>query len=111
MTKEEKSRIIEMRRDGCGYKSIAASLGVPLYTVKTFCRRNALMSADIAEMSPCDIPSSPNANVSEIRLGNTVFVITTSHSEKATESLEEKLKTLITNAAAKECETYHFVHE
>ena len=111
MTKEQKNQIAEMRKDGRGYKAIAASLGIPLYSVKTFCRRNGLMSADIAAIGSDGTLTSHNSDASEIRSGNTVFVITTIHSEKAAETLDKKLEKLILDAAVKECGACHFVHE
>lgn len=40
MTQEQKSMIERLRRDGNGYKSIAAKLGVPVNTVKSYFRRH-----------------------------------------------------------------------
>jgi hypothetical protein len=44
-----------------------------------------------------------------MKIGNTVFIISTGYSEKATESLKKKLETLILDAAAKQSRSYHFV--
>ena len=41
MTKEEKLKIITMRGKGQTYSQIAHKLGIPLNTVKSFCRREA----------------------------------------------------------------------
>lgn len=40
MTDHQKAQIIKLRADGNGYGKIAKSLGIPLNTVKSFCRRN-----------------------------------------------------------------------
>lgn len=40
MTDEQKAEIRQMRINGAGYKSISSALGIPLGTVKTFCRRD-----------------------------------------------------------------------
>ena len=40
MTEEQKSEIMLLRRQGIGYKRIAAFLKIPLETVKSYCRRN-----------------------------------------------------------------------
>lgn len=42
MTNEQKARITALRRDGTGYATIAAMIGISKETVKSFCRRNAL---------------------------------------------------------------------
>ncbi len=40
MTIEEKGRIVQLQRQGLGYKRIASTLGLPVNGVKTFCRRH-----------------------------------------------------------------------
>ena len=45
MTKQQKEKIIKMRRDGFSYSRISKALGVSENTVKSFCRRNNLGSA------------------------------------------------------------------
>lgn len=40
MTTQEKVKIIAMRAQGCGYKSIAGELGLSVNTVKSYCQRN-----------------------------------------------------------------------
>lgn len=42
MNEEQRQKIIALRRDGAGYGSIAAKLGISINTVKSFCRRNSL---------------------------------------------------------------------
>lgn len=57
MTKDEKSRIAAMRRDGMGYTKIAQELGLSENTVKSYCRRNGLSKeALLAEPSAPDTP-------------------------------------------------------
>ncbi len=40
MTDEQKKQIRQMRKDGAGYKSIANATGIPLGSIKSFCRRD-----------------------------------------------------------------------
>lgn len=47
MTEEQKEKIIRFRRMGRGYALIGKELGISKDTVKSFCRRNGLASADI----------------------------------------------------------------
>ena len=47
MTGEQKEKIIRFRSMGRGYADIGKELGIPKDTVKSFCRRNSLTSADI----------------------------------------------------------------
>ena len=42
MTTDQKRAIEALRHEGAGYGVIAARLGIPRETVKTFCRRNNL---------------------------------------------------------------------
>ena len=42
MTKEQRSQIIDQRKQGCGYATIAKSVAVSINTIKSFCRRNGL---------------------------------------------------------------------
>ena len=41
MTENQKTRILEMRRLGCTYRQISASLSLPEGTIKTCCLRAA----------------------------------------------------------------------
>ncbi len=45
MTTDQKNSIVWMRKSGIGYAAIAQELGLSKNTVKTFCRRNDLISA------------------------------------------------------------------
>ena len=47
VTGEQKEKIIRFRSMGRGYADIGKELGIPKDTVKSFCRRNDLTSADI----------------------------------------------------------------
>lgn len=40
MTNEEKEKVLLLRRAGRSYNQIASETGIPVGTVKTFCRRN-----------------------------------------------------------------------
>ena len=53
MTPSEKKRITEMRIDGKPYLTVAQEIGLPLNTVKTFCRRNRLLDKDVRTASLC----------------------------------------------------------
>ena len=48
MMDEQKEKISRFRRMGKSYAEIGKELGIPRDTVKSFCRRNRLASADIS---------------------------------------------------------------
>ena len=56
MDEVQKKRICELRADGCGYKLIAAELGVSRDVVRNFCRKHSLtghiagMDKDVRKM-------------------------------------------------------------
>lgn len=50
MTNEEKSAVRQLRLAGINYTQIAEKLGLPEGTVKSFCSRNQLRTADIGKM-------------------------------------------------------------
>lgn len=52
MTSLEKENIIQMRKMGFSYQYVAKKTGVPLASVKTFCRRNQLLNKDIVRYKP-----------------------------------------------------------
>ena len=58
MTKDQKHAIEALRHEGAGYGAIAARLGIPRETVKTFCRRNNLCTGSLQRMSAA--PPIPN---------------------------------------------------
>ena len=43
MTDNVKKEIVQLRRSGVGYGRISRQLGIPLSTVKSYCRRNNLL--------------------------------------------------------------------
>ena len=108
LTDTQKTAIVNLRASGHGYKAIAEKLSLSRETVRSYCSRH-------------DIPARVGRNrstvcagmddVSEIKSGNTVFVISTGYSEKATETLKEKLEKLILDAASKMSGSYQFVQE
>ena len=51
MTTDEKSRISELRKQGCTYAKIAEMLSIPESTIKTVCRRTRL-AGDADEVKP-----------------------------------------------------------
>jgi len=43
MTDKDRKVIVQLRENGLGYGRIARLLGIPLSTVKSYCRRNNLL--------------------------------------------------------------------
>lgn len=65
MTETEKLKISKLRRDGLGYKKIAAALDLPVNSVKTYLRRhptdeNAAAISDFCEMCGKPIVQTPH---------------------------------------------------
>lgn len=54
MTEAQKSAIKSMREYGFGYARIAKRLGMSVNTVRSYCRRNHLMSEDIQPVVPVE---------------------------------------------------------
>ena len=54
MKTEIKYAIAQMRKSGCGYGQIAKYLGIKENTIKSFCRRNGLLQADLENIKPED---------------------------------------------------------
>lgn len=104
----QKTAIRELRVAGLGYKAIAERLSLSRETVRSFCSRNGISSAPAADM---DTPAAETVGATEIKQGGTVFIITTGYSERATESLIDKLEKLILEAVAKQSRCYQFVQE
>ena len=105
LTGTQKTAIRDLRSSGLGYKSIAEQLSLSRETVRSFCVRNSVPAgAAVHQETTC----AGTESKSEMRIGNTVFIITTGYSEKATEPLEKKLETLILDAAARQSRSYHF---
>ena len=53
MNSQEKSRIIELRQEGLGYKRIASELNISVNTIKSFCRNHHLTSKDFPKPIKC----------------------------------------------------------
>lgn len=53
MTNEQRKRIVELRRQGCGYSKIATMLSISKNTVKSYCQRNELRAITIKEAQLC----------------------------------------------------------
>ena len=53
MTASEKQLITGMRYARVGYAEISAKTGIPLNTIKSFCRRNCLTDTELAEQTIC----------------------------------------------------------
>jgi len=93
----QKTAIKNFRTEGMGYKAIADQLSLSRETVRSFCTRN-----DIPTEKPSDNRQDTLSDgSSEVKAGNTVFVITTGNSPTASETLEKKLEKLILDAVSK----------
>ena len=55
MTNEQKQKIENRRREGCGYKRISVEMEMPLSTIKSYCRRNEA-SSDVNRCPNCGKP-------------------------------------------------------
>lgn len=55
MTQSDIGRIIELQKQGLGYKRIAAETGLPVNSVKTYCRRHPLENST----EKCDYCQAP----------------------------------------------------
>ena len=96
LTDTEKAAIREMRLSGLGYKAIAEKLSLSRETVRSYCTRNGLQAAE-----PTEELAASEEGTTEIKQGDTLFIISTAHSQTATETLLEKLEKLILDAAQK----------
>ena len=104
----QKTAIRDLRAAGLGYKAIAQKLFVSRETVRSFCSRNDIPTTQIVST---DTSAAVTNGSTEIKEGSTLFIITTGHSEKASETLEKKLEKLILEAVAKQSRCYQFVQE
>jgi orotate phosphoribosyltransferase-like protein len=95
LTDAQKAEIQTLRAEGLGYKAIARKMSLSRDTVRSFCVRKKVTPAQPAGNALC-------IEKSKIRIGNTVFVITTDYSKSASETLEKKLERLILNAAERQ---------
>jgi len=67
MTDLQKDQIITMRKQKMKYADIAQTLGIPVNTIKTFCRRNG-MTAELAPAKPvCKNCGSPLTHTPKAR--------------------------------------------
>jgi len=66
MTDKDKREITQMRRGGMGYGRIARLLGIPLSTVKSYCRRNNLLGR-AGGRSACSVVTTLNRCYTERR--------------------------------------------
>ena len=96
LTDAEKAAIKDLRAAGLGYKAIAEKLSLSRETVRSFCARNGLQPAE-----PSEVLAASEEGTTEIKQGDTLFIISTAHSQTATETLLEKLEKLILDAAQK----------
>jgi len=101
LTDIQKTTIRELRASGLGYGTIARELSLSRDTVRSFCVRN-MVPTETETVNPGNPFTAKTGNPSEIKIGGTVFIISTDYSETATETLEKKLEKLILNDAAKE---------
>ncbi len=67
MTSTEKTRIVELRAQGLGYKRIAALMGLPVSTVQSHCRRTNMTASterdrDRSTPVPCVIVAASKAD-------------------------------------------------
>ena len=108
LTDTQKTAIVNLRASGHGYKAIAKKLSISRETVRSYCSRHDIPAGSGRSRSTV---CAGMRDVSEVKSGNTVFVITTGYSEKATETLKEKLEKLILDAALKMPGSYQFVQE
>lgn len=96
LTDAEKSAIESLRAAGLGYKAIAEKLSLSRETVRSYCTRNGLQAVE-----PKEELAASEEGTTEIKQGDTLFIISTTHSQTATETLLEKLEKLILDAAQK----------
>ena len=59
MTETEKLRIHKLRQEGLGYKKIAAALGLPVNSVKTYLRRHPIGEDAAAIPDFCEMCGKP----------------------------------------------------
>lgn len=106
LTDTQKTAIRDFRAAGLGYKAIAERLSLSRETVRSFCSRN-----DIPAKRDMNTAITKTGGANEIKQGGTVFIITTSYSKSASETLEKKLEKLILDTVSKQSKSYHFVQQ
>lgn len=104
LTDTQKSEIRDLRMQGLGYKAIAEKLSLSRETVRSFCTRNHVQKESAERQD-----AIPMNGKKKVRSGGTVFIVTTEYSKNATETLEDKLKSLILDAANRQFSSYQFV--
>ena len=72
MTANQKRRITLMRQQNVGYATIANELKLSLNTVKSFCRRNGLLSGSLESDTQLGNISDSSQKVDLISVGNRV---------------------------------------
>lgn len=107
LTNTQKTSIREFREAGLGYKSIAEKLSLSRETVRSFCTRNGI-STGSSGRSGVETEGKVASGSTEVKHGGTVFIISTSHSERATETLGQKLEKLILDAVAKQSRSFQY---
>ncbi len=70
LTDYQKRRIKCLRQQNVGYATIASELKVPLGSVKAFCRRNGLQSADLTTSTQPEKITESSLNDNLISAGN-----------------------------------------
>lgn len=113
LTDTQKTTIKDFRAAGLGYKTIAERLSLSRETVRSFCSRNNIAAtpdvSTAALFAGMDGKPEMIDGALEIRQGGTVFIITTGYSERASETLKEKLEKLILGDVVKQSRSYQFV--
>ena len=138
LTEAQKAAIRNYRGAGLGYKAIAGRMALSRETVRSFCSRNDIQAkpdggartshilwlyfqkfVQLWKGQPsdgqsihgdhCDALSGDTGNTTEYKMGNTVFAISTSYSENASETLEKKLEKLILDDASRQSRGCCFV--
>lgn len=66
MTPEQRAEIIRLKRNGYGYKRIAAQTGISASTVKSVCQRSGLFQDNPAHVAMFCIPQAQHSNVPAI---------------------------------------------
>ncbi len=53
MTKIEQEKVLQLRRDGLGYKEISLETGISINTVKSYCRRHPALAEETDSGDVC----------------------------------------------------------
>ena len=60
MTKDDTTKITELQNKGMGYKRISALTGLPVNTVKSYCRRHAVGKYEICQQCGSPVKQTPH---------------------------------------------------